>query len=533
MAEGYRDTTKLTRLLSEYVEQAVKLSRLYNIESGFTQSKTNVARAAESLIKAHRKKDIESDIISGIKLITITIEVLEKDSDPVQPCCSSVDVPPRQFTYMERKRLEPKWKQHNKNMIALLKHSEVRKYLGIPKLLQEITSAMDFSSQVSNGCKICADSQDSVCWTLKTPTEGERMQFKVSSTAGKYECSVTGLRWCCDSDVSFVYQIINWEYISDVLESKKYKPCGPLMDITVTTGTLEAVHLPHFLCVAAEPSITSAVRVLHKKDSGEIILEDCNVYPFHAKLLMPTFSGNGVVVEEDANPPVHAEVFIYHITENTAHLTLHMYLIPQTEDLVQKVKNSPSSRGKQIIKPNPENKPRYLLGESEGNLRLNDWYELKIDCVSQTDVTPPAMSFRETNLSFFEIFLKDANEDFVIFCVDSVHKKVVWKANIRKAEYGRGDVSSCSSSRLYIGAEFVEKHRTDLINRVSLVEPIADDLKAQIGDQKYAIVLQSGTSHKKMRNLLSFLTTPTLKEKLYHSLLKHESYLVDDLENSG
>ncbi|XP_051989330.1 apoptosis-associated speck-like protein containing a CARD, partial [Xyrauchen texanus] len=83
------------------------------------------------------------------------------------------------------------------------------------------------------------------------------------------------------------------------------------------------------------------------------------------------------------------------------------------------------------------------------------------------------------------------------------------------------------------GAEFVEKHRTDLINRVSLVEPIADYLKAQIGDEKYTIILQSGTSHEKMRNLLSFLTTPTLKEKLYQSLLKHEPYLVDDLENSG
>ncbi|XP_051555460.1 apoptosis-associated speck-like protein containing a CARD [Myxocyprinus asiaticus] len=83
------------------------------------------------------------------------------------------------------------------------------------------------------------------------------------------------------------------------------------------------------------------------------------------------------------------------------------------------------------------------------------------------------------------------------------------------------------------GAEFVEKHRTDLINRVSLVEPIADDLKALIGDEKYAIILQSETSHKKMRKLLSFLTTPTLKEKLYQSLLKNEPYLVDDLENSA
>ncbi|XP_051555324.1 NACHT, LRR and PYD domains-containing protein 1 homolog [Myxocyprinus asiaticus] len=542
MDMDYRDTKNLARLLSDYVEQAVKLSRLYNIESGYTQSKTDVEikRAAESLIKAHRKKHKETDVSaiqsvikSGIKLIKDTIEMLENDSDPVQPCCSSVTGLPRQFTDMERQLLEPKWIQHNKDMNALLKHSEeVIKYLEIPKLLREITSTMDFSSQVSyNGCKTCADLQDSVCWTLKTPTEGEQMQLNVSSTAGQYECSVTGLRWCCVSDVSFVYRIIEWEHISDHLKLMRYKPCGPLMDITITSGTLEEVHLPHFLCVGAEPSVTSAAKVLHIKKSGVITLEDCNVNPFHARLRLPTFSGNGVVVEEDANPPVHAEVFIYHITESTAHLTLHMFLIPQREDLVEKVKNSPSSHGKRIIKSNPENKPQSLLGESEDNLRLNNQYKLKINCSSNLEVEPEVMSFRETSPNFFEIYIEDAYEDFMIYTVSAENDKVVWKAKIRKAEYGRGDRSSYSSSS---GAAFVEKHRTDLINRVSLVEPIADDLKALIGDEKYAVILQpQETSQEKMRKLLSFLTTPTLKAKLYQSLLKNECYLVDDLENSG
>ncbi|KAK2914425.1 hypothetical protein Q8A67_002824 [Cirrhinus molitorella] len=87
--------------------------------------------------------------------------------------------------------------------------------------------------------------------------------------------------------------------------------------------------------------------------------------------------------------------------------------------------------------------------------------------------------------------------------------------------------------RCKASAEFVEKHRAELIRRVSLVEPIADDMKDLIGDEKYGIILKSGTKHAQMRALLGFLTTSTLKEKCYQSLVKHERFLVEDLEQSG
>ncbi len=82
------------------------------------------------------------------------------------------------------------------------------------------------------------------------------------------------------------------------------------------------------------------------------------------------------------------------------------------------------------------------------------------------------------------------------------------------------------------GAEFVEKHRTELIRRVSLVEPLADDMIRLIGDEKYRIILKSGISQAQMRTLLDFLTTPKLKEKLYQSLVEHEHALVKYLEHS-
>ncbi|XP_051557518.1 uncharacterized protein LOC127443040 [Myxocyprinus asiaticus] len=210
MDVDYRDTKKLARLLSDYVEQAVKLSRLYNIESGYTQSKTDVEikRAAESLIKAHRKKHKETDVSaiqsvikSGIKLIKDTIEMLENDSDPVQPCCSSVTGLPRQFTDMERQLLEPKWTQHNKYMNALFEHSkDAGKFLD--DLLGKITSAI--CSQVSHhDCKTCAVFMEMGEWMIFEPlviVKDADRTFRAYLKSGRYECSRTGLRIECSSD---------------------------------------------------------------------------------------------------------------------------------------------------------------------------------------------------------------------------------------------------------------------------------------------------------------------------------------------
>uniref|UniRef100_A0A4W4HMU8 CARD domain-containing protein n=1 Tax=Electrophorus electricus TaxID=8005 RepID=A0A4W4HMU8_ELEEL len=82
----------------------------------------------------------------------------------------------------------------------------------------------------------------------------------------------------------------------------------------------------------------------------------------------------------------------------------------------------------------------------------------------------------------------------------------------------------------FLGVTFVDKYRVELIQRVRLVDPIADDLKPLIGDEKYANIRSSRTSQDKMRVLYSFLSGgATIKEKFYESLLKNELYLVKDL----
>ncbi|RXN04928.1 LRR and PYD domains-containing 1b allele 5-like protein [Labeo rohita] len=269
-------------------------------------------------------------------------------------------------------------------------------------------------------------------WELQRPLEVKTdadIKYSVSSSAGQHECSETSLRWESASDVSLEYRFVEWKSLSkDIL--KNYKPCGPLIDISVTNGTLREVQLPHFVCVDSVSSSDDAVKVLHVKD-GTVSFERCELSGSHAKILNPTFSCVAIVVEAQRynNMKFQCETLIYR--NRKASLNLHVYLIVKDQKLKK--------------------------------------------C----------------------LFVK-MRQHFV-----------------------------------HPGAEFVDKHRTQLIRKVSLVEPIADDMKDLIGDEKYGMISMSVTKEEKMRTLLNFLTTPKLKDKLYQSLVEHEYHVIEYLNDSG
>ncbi|XP_041720301.1 serine/threonine-protein kinase/endoribonuclease IRE1-like [Coregonus clupeaformis] len=83
------------------------------------------------------------------------------------------------------------------------------------------------------------------------------------------------------------------------------------------------------------------------------------------------------------------------------------------------------------------------------------------------------------------------------------------------------------------GADFVDRHMAEFIQRVHLVMPIADDLRSNdmILDEAYSNIKTSKTSQDKMINLYDVLQSggPEVKSAFYRSLLKHDRYLVNDL----
>ncbi|KAL7841551.1 hypothetical protein SRHO_G00252420 [Serrasalmus rhombeus] len=126
------------------------------------------------------------------------------------------------------------------------------------------------------------------------------LTVRFTAAPGSYVCTVTGLRWESSIEVELEYCWSNWELVSEVLEREQYHPGGPLLDITVIRGTLNAVHLPHFLCLGSESPLSDAVRVFHDEDVGASF-ETCSLSRFHAKLLQPTFSPKAVCFVDNMN----------------------------------------------------------------------------------------------------------------------------------------------------------------------------------------------------------------------------------------
>ncbi|MCI4386235.1 hypothetical protein PGIGA_G00060130 [Pangasianodon gigas] len=84
------------------------------------------------------------------------------------------------------------------------------------------------------------------------------------------------------------------------------------------------------------------------------------------------------------------------------------------------------------------------------------------------------------------------------------------------------------------GSEFVDKHRQQLIQRISSVMEIADCLlsKKMITGEMYSSISAAAISQEQMRILYKSLDSGgrAVKEEFYNILKEKQRFLVDDLE---
>lgn len=81
-------------------------------------------------------------------------------------------------------------------------------------------------------------------------------------------------------------------------------------------------------------------------------------------------------------------------------------------------------------------------------------------------------------------------------------------------------------------AHFVDAMRKVLIQKVSSVMPIADELlqKKHISSEEYANIRERQPEQEKMREIYKTLNNPASKVAFYGVLQKYDPYLLDDLE---
>ncbi|XP_034057036.1 apoptosis-associated speck-like protein containing a CARD isoform X1 [Gymnodraco acuticeps] len=103
------------------------------------------------------------------------------------------------------------------------------------------------------------------------------------------------------------------------------------------------------------------------------------------------------------------------------------------------------------------------------------------------------------------------------------------------SENGSRDTAGPSAGGTADGEHFVDKHRTELINRVNCVADILDQLleKKVITQSSYSEILVIPTTRQKMRELFSGplnAAGPRGKDVFYRILEKEEQYLIEELK---
>eukprot|EP00079_Xenopus_tropicalis_P031932 XP_017945703.1 PREDICTED: NACHT, LRR and PYD domains-containing protein 1b allele 5-like [Xenopus tropicalis] len=163
---------------------------------------------------------------------------------------------------------------------------------------------------------------------------------------GLFRCSETGLQFRVESPADIEIEIGSWVEFLRLLHQYRYDIVGPLFNITVKSGRVSAVYLPHYVCLRGGDVDIRTFRVAHYKDDNMILESPTSIEPFYVVLENPTFSPVGVIKLQPSpngrrrNIPTHGIVLLY--SRYKTGYTIHLYLMPHDVSL-KKVTEFPCS----------------------------------------------------------------------------------------------------------------------------------------------------------------------------------------------
>ncbi|XP_059195278.1 uncharacterized protein LOC131976321 isoform X2 [Centropristis striata] len=356
-------------------------------------------------------------------------------------------------------------------------------------------------------------------WTKLDPevnSTDEAPTYSLQSEAGNFECSVSGLRWVCMEKVSLKFQFCSSKYHMEKIESIQYMPAGPLMDITVIAGKLDVVYLPHWICIDDNPTILDKFAVLHIDDCGVTVEKVSEVTSSHVKLCETTFSLKMVLVKLGFSVEINCKVFVY--KTNRPFLKLHVYLIPPDPALKEELDKKRKSFGYEEIPMQHPKKP----------LKMNDWFILTAHLDGKEIASDTLQLIYESmEPNFYELYIQNPDKDLELQ-LKRENELPVWTRKILKEAYQSTSPVQAS------GEHFVDKHRVELIERVSNLSAILDDLlhKKVFQQGVYAEIRAIPTDEDKMRALYSgpLKAGEICKDIFYKILVKNVPLLIQELE---
>ncbi|XP_045074980.1 uncharacterized protein LOC121562569 [Coregonus clupeaformis] len=332
---------------------------------------------------------------------------------------------------------------------------------------------------IPQSCKTCDHVEDSTHWLqiepLTSTVQGVTM-FRHRTPKGRYECTVSGLRWVCDRDVILKYHFRNWYPYSHLLKDMQYGQGGPLLDITMELGELEEVHLPHFVCLGTNPSLRNEMNILHVEEHGVSVEEVHEVTRFHAKILHPKFSPIAVILSYIFfwNVDVHCDVILY-MAVKKATVISRLYMLLRNSSQKEAVRDREKHQVSQGYS-------ELVLSSPNGSLKLNSWFAVKNP--HSTSINPEKIQLlpADTTPSCCKMVMKNTGVDIEMELIGD-DERTVWRDMVPTDEYipethstsavlgaGRPAESSLTGS----AEQQLGSVRTEFVRRVS--GPVLDGL---------------------------------------------------------
>nr|XP_024659570.1 NACHT, LRR and PYD domains-containing protein 1a-like [Maylandia zebra] len=129
------------------------------------------------------------------------------------------------------------------------------------------------------------------------------------SSAGLYQCSVTGLVFDMKAEGDVVYRTVPWN--KRLLAQHHKKPAGPLFDIKCQQQSVRQLYLPH--CELISTGGGQFLKVAHVKDEGIEFIRPHQITETHVVINITGFSGFGIVKDEDSPAdPIQAMILLFY-----------------------------------------------------------------------------------------------------------------------------------------------------------------------------------------------------------------------------
>ncbi|KAK9980091.1 hypothetical protein ABG768_013488 [Culter alburnus] len=401
-----------------------------------------------------------------------------------------------------------------------------------PKVLEELEKlniSAPEPSEMNLHCQSCVHIVDSDQWVQVEPsvcTDEGGSKFRISTQAGRFECSRTRMRWVCAGDVTLQYREVDGRFLSAELERLQCERIGPVIDVSVISGKLEEAHLPHYACLAeSDPSLKDAVKLLIKRDEG-ISLQSVEMTRHHAKIVQPSFSLTTLIISWIMKWEAHCNLLLYMRCKDP--LILHIYFFP-VNDTCSKEKVEQNEKSSHPISHPRPNRP----------FRMKTPHLLEVPGASVHPVE--GISFTtDVDPNFFKIRqLQDG--DVQMNLIREEDKKLVWTAKIWKDELDQLNQKKIQDEPQLNSeidkATFFDKHRSALIQRVKNVKSIADKLREQriIHEELYSEITHCNlSSQDSMRKICYTVNSSGMIAKAQFILIlqEEEPYLSEELVRS-